>query len=1312
METDMTRQASRLFIIWLLALGTTHAEVLLSGNKLQGGHALPKETPAMATQATYQWLYGNIGNVRGNTDSGIIKTDEADYQLMPDMQDNATETVGGAGAVYQSWDGGKGEGMGNGPFKANVATLQFDLKKSCAVSRVEVSAGFKVTANPNGKSQHSHGIGTCRVWVSDKANPALGDFTLWAEWNDDTPIALDKTEKKRDARITIVGKPVAARHVQIFFDRLADQNPKHASWHQMQIGEVMIFGDETTAAPAPKPAALSAPENRKKATLLSDNIKPGVTTSIFPSGTRVIATGATYRWVTAGTYATDSETLSTGSRPNNTCKCVFDGVPSGSATTQTFSKWRGGIWATMEIDLKSPFLISGFDVWSKRDKSRDTESVEILLSSDGKTYSSYGLASERASPREINRVIPIHGELKKPVIGRFVRLRIKRRREARQQQIGDIAIWGLPAPKDPSNYLKAGDKQAMKLKVRAIQSGAAILDWSSDGSRARDVKQWRIYRSQSPFNNIAEAELAPLQIVHAKQTDLTVYPLEPKTTYYFGVTAVYPDGEYPQVEGVRVDMPVPLSCRTFGDMLGINHFWLGGGTRGKQRPNADSWEQVALDLLGTTAIKHVRWWRTTPTVVEKMYQHGLGLITFPDKSNIGIGNRLGIFAFTAGNEPDLSGKPLEHYLAHLKKYYTAAKAAHPRNVISAPTTGLEASSIEWLDQFYAAGGKDYFDVLDLHTYCKTSGGHEPPDGYPPACPEVLFGNMKQVRSVMAKYGDQDKPVISTEFGYTECNVGNPAGTVTPEMKANYLVRGLIIQYALGFKRVFIYSFWDEGDDPYYTEHHFGLVDYEMQKKPAFYALKVLGDQLAACTLEGIMEGCSQPSFGYQFRDSEKNHFIAVVWDGSGQTASEFATKAREVHVIDTMGQTRKLLVDKKGHFRLPYGPSPVYMRADQPIRMLSQKRIASQDSIESPQADDGGLSLILETPVVTSLPGQTKTPVAVSLSNASARTITGEILIRDPQQKEVNRQNFEIKSRQAQTLRLPVTVSAQALDRFELLATYDGPYSSYAESRLFYVRSLHDSGPEPETRQARMVGYDKPVTLLCSPQLEVSVDVQRGARILEILDKTTGANQVNMDYDLLPKLQSTPYAYGIWDRVNKDLKNSPYRILRSGKGVLELEATSSQKLRVRKRLHVDTDGGLTLDLTITNQSDQPREVRYYLHPEYTVGGEGDSVTDVLLLPVEGDVLRLPFWTGLGEKKHAPLVQNWWAVLDSVSGLALRQDYSPGKFQDPRLWFGKCVYNLEMTSRAGLTLAPGESWKARLNWRFRPRQTNSFDGTFQ
>lgn len=1031
--------------------------------------------------------------------------------------------------------------------------------------------------------------------------------------------------------------------------------------------------------------------------VLSDNIKPGGKSNYLPVETKVIETGATYKWITGGEFATDEETLKTGTN----LKILFDGNNGENWKSRTFSKWAKGEWATVVIDLKNEYQIEAVDIWALHDKPRDTEKADILLSLNGNDFTLHGIAKDQDDqPLKENTFIKMSCKFEIPVLSRYVELRVKRRKGASQQQIGDIVVWGGKR-EEKGGYIKADEKPPVDFSVIGIQSGAVLIDWSK--FPVKDAKKWKIYSSRKPFKLVNEDGVKMMLQSDDKATSNAVYPLKPETTYFFGVTAVYPGGEHPEVKCVEYRTPAVMECRMFGDMLAINHFWGGGGARQK-RPNDKAWEDVAVELLATTPVKQIRWWRLDPPVINKYYQHGIGMLAYPHGENIRKGTDLGINLFAgAANEPDLSGESIESYLAKQKNFYQILKKVNPEGLMAAPSSGLEDKSIEWLKKFYELGGKDCFDVLDLHTYCKISGGHKVPEGYPAGAPEAMFDNMRKIREITTKFGDGGKPLISTEFGYTDCETNNPSGKITPLIQAQYLVRGLIIHYVLGFKRVFIYSFWDEGPDPNYTEHHFGMIDYEVQKKPAFFAFQTLGRELGNCVMEKQMEGVNLPGIAYVFRDAGTKEYVTVIWNGIGDVLGKFETESADVEISDIFGKKRKLLVPDGKIFSLPYGQSPAYLRSPQPIRQLEQRRIELADKEEAEVQVEFNEKAIF-------LPYGKSAELKLVLRNRLQKESKVDLTVRDSKGRNVAKQALALPGRaeKTETIKFTPDMEGFALNRFILLVSFEGKYTSYAAEFPFHIRCFEEVAGASITKKVRMFGTDRNIQVISNQYIEVSFDVDCGGRVLDFIDKKKGTNQLNMDYALLPAMSSIPFAYGIWDQLNGQLKNAAYRVLKSEPGQLILEGTSKENLCLTKKWSLEKRQ-LKLGLQVMNKSAAEQGVSYHMHPEYAVGGTGDSVTDMILLPTGQEVTRLPFWSGLGDKKTVPLTENWWGVLDSVSGAFLRQDFSRDDWQPPRIWFGQGTYNLEMSSVAGVKLPPGKCWDAELVWTFSDGKNENYDG---
>jgi len=108
------------------------------------------------------------------------------------------------------------------------------------------------------------------------------------------------------------------------------------------------------------------------------------------------------------------------------------------------------------------------------------------------------------------------------------------------------------------------------------------------------------------------------------------------------------------------------------------------------------------------------------------------------------------------NEPNLGGfwmKPSpENYAKLLKATYDAVKAVSPQTRVA--ISGFSQVPLDFIEKIYKAVGKDCFDIMNVHPYSWPI----PPEG-------SLDVNIDQLRKLMAKYGDGDKPIWITEIGW-------------------------------------------------------------------------------------------------------------------------------------------------------------------------------------------------------------------------------------------------------------------------------------------------------------------------------------------------------------------------------------------------------------------------------------------------------------------------------------------------------------------------------------------------------------------
>ena len=1236
------------------ALGA--ADFLLTDNERPGwgSNTFPAGEPRLKTGATLS-----------------VVTDGA-FASSPEFAKTAARPDGTFRALLDGRRGPEGDCQGFGSWqpKTRFESFVIDLKKPYGLTRAAVWAQFN-------KTQKS---GDVEILVSSDGKTfvpaASGAFADGLSSEADKlgiPLELPFSE------------PVTAQYVQ-FRVKVRDGSP------QQVISEVAVWGNEAGSAQAAEAIAVPvAPDVKISEKRLSGN--PAGNT--FPAGEAALATGATLSWVTDGPYATKSEEmLKTGSRPDGTCRVLLDGRRGTDGNCQAFGNWGGQYYATFTLDLKDTYLITRAAIWSQQTKTQGFETFELLLSADGAKFVSVG--SINCPEGLLNQAEklgePVELKLEKPAAARYVRFRIKKHPARMQMILSEVAVWGdrLPQGADRTAYLPENQRPEVAVTGSGIGSSALTLDWSGFGS-ASQVKSYRVYRSQKPFSKITEEGVERIGEYPAATVRTVVYPLTPGETGSYGVTAVYDDGEYPVVKPFTWTAQGPIDVKTFGDMLAINHFWGGGGARHAKRTR--EWETVALDLLAETPFKTIRWWESYPEILKMLYERGIAATTFSGKRNYANGGRMGVHLYGAGNEPHLHGIRGADYAKRVADINRELKADVPHALLYAPTVCLDGRSLDFLEKFYAAGAKEHFDVLDIHNYLGNTADFVYPPGYPSGSPEGLFERIAKVREIMAKYGDAGKPMITTEFGYTDCNVANPVGEMTPERKAAFLVRGLIIQHVLGFRRVFVYSFWDEGEDPNYTEHSFGMLDYKGQKKPAYYASQVLGRELGKCVYDFPMKGSDEVNYGYVYRNPETDRFVTVVWNGASEMAGTFRTRPGTVTVVSMTGEKKEIRTAPDGSFRTVFGPAPVYLESAAPAELV--KTVAVEEKTASDR-----VGLKPDSPVVVTGPGR-KSEIGATLTNPTAETLEVHLSLETPEGKALASKTVKLAPGQSERAVLAVPAPAGLiLDRYELAINYEGKYESRSDKTTLFVRRLAE---KPGVTTGKMYGYQNDVYVLSDDTLEVTVDPQRGGRILEIFDRRTGANQITVPYDRLGGLHNIAFYYCIWDEVRAPNgsgigRNTPYKIRLLPDGI-EMSAENPGNLAAVKTLTLKGNGVLDLKVRLDSRSSRELACSWYMHPEYTVGGEAVSHSDLLTLPIGGKELEIPYWTGLGDRTTPEFSDGYWLLTSPSKHYRIRQDFSLDEFRKPRLWFGIGCCNFEMESSRDLKLAPGQSWTGDLKWTF-------------
>jgi polysaccharide biosynthesis protein PslG len=224
--------------------------------------------------------------------------------------------------------------------------------------------------------------------------------------------------------------------------------------------------------------------------------------------------------------------------------------------------------------------------------------------------------------------------------------------------------------------------------------------------------------------------------------------------------------------------------------------------------------------------------------------------------------------FQLWNEPNLkyewnwrTPSPQE-FVDLLRAGYLAAKDANQAVVILfpslAPTDGRDKSApmteLEYLDQVYALGGKQYFDIMSAQAY----GLGQPPDEHRYVRPRPLpdrpidtridVSRVVLLREVMERNGDAGKAIWISEFGYNSAPERIPAERrntwgvpVSEETKGDYLVGQLERARRewpwVGVMNVWFLRWGGPDPDPNDSTPFFAIAGQDFTPLPAYEKIK-------------------------------------------------------------------------------------------------------------------------------------------------------------------------------------------------------------------------------------------------------------------------------------------------------------------------------------------------------------------------------------------------------------------------------------------------------------------------------------------
>jgi hypothetical protein len=195
------------------------------------------------------------------------------------------------------------------------------------------------------------------------------------------------------------------------------------------------------------------------------------------------------------------------------------------------------------------------------------------------------------------------------------------------------------------------------------------------------------------------------------------------------------------------------------------------------------------------------------------------------------------------NEPGFFIGTQDELLKLAETAYTAIKNVNPDNKLLSPSAVGGYGAFDWLDAYLAKGGGNYADIMAYHFYVPTE------------TPEAMVTKINQVKAVLKKHKQSDKPLWNTETGWwIQYTDGTPATNnsvdktwlnLSPSEGAAFVSRALILGWAAGLDRFYWYA-WDS--------QNMGLIEPTTHTlKPAGLAFKTTEAWLTGNTLSECKE---------------------------------------------------------------------------------------------------------------------------------------------------------------------------------------------------------------------------------------------------------------------------------------------------------------------------------------------------------------------------------------------------------------------------------------------------------------------------
>ena len=182
--------------------------------------------------------------------------------------------------------------------------------------------------------------------------------------------------------------------------------------------------------------------------------------------------------------------------------------------------------------------------------------------------------------------------------------------------------------------------------------------------------------------------------------------------------------------------------------------------------------------------------------------------------------------------------------------------------------------------------------------------------------------------MIVNYLNQSDPQKTKELWLTETGWFTTGGSngVTEEEQAAFALRVKLawdkLLKNIGRKgELFWYDLRNDGTDPAYAGHNFGLIYYNYRPKPAFYAVKTYNKLLRGREFVGM----SDKPYLARYTDTETGDSTYIAYTSGGSGSVTVPQSGSAVHIYDYLGRLTETVSEPSGDITVEVGEEPTFI---------------------------------------------------------------------------------------------------------------------------------------------------------------------------------------------------------------------------------------------------------------------------------------------------------------------------------------------------------------------------------------------------